>query len=114
MGKIRQLGHGEHYHLERNDHGKNKHIVKDAGYSALHSDDIVSGHRGKKQDRRYGENSDKYGPAKSSKEVGLLNAIYIVGQSGKGFCRRKRKGVIADVKLSLKGVHYYEVNRGNK
>ena len=59
VGHISQLGHSEHYHLERHDHGKYEHVIQHIGHAGFHSGQIVRSHGSEQNDRCHGKYSDK-------------------------------------------------------
>ena len=101
MKHIRDLRQGEHYHLERHDHGKYAQIVNGLGKFILHAGDVPRAHGGAQNDHEHGADGDEEGPAGGLKEFDLLDALHIVLKAHQHFPGRKRKGLAADVRLFL-------------
>ncbi len=112
MQNVRHLRHGEHHHLERDDHRKHQQIIQERTDAGFHAGDAPSRHGGEQHDRPHGKNGDEKGIPEGRDKSGLFNTGNVILYPHKGPSVGEGKRRVGYEKSALEGIHQDQEDRG--
>ena len=114
MQQVGHLAHGEHHHLEGDNHGEHQAVVHAAGKLVLHPGNKPGQHTAHQKDARHRGHGNPQGVAKGLEELNLGDAGDVVCQTDEGgivgIGGGQAEGLCGDEQPPLEGIHQHHCN----